>query len=323
MPPPYPTIAFGVDTFVAVGASSTVLASVDGSVWTSGWSYAYGNLASITYGGGLFVLIDSYDEIEVSSDGYNWYYENYISGSASSITYGNGLYVAVGTDSSDSSTCAIWTSTDGSAWTEMNTAATYSDLEAITYGNDTFVAVGGDATIVTSLDGIFWEVRTVADDYNNLTGVAFGNGVFVAVGNYGVLTSPDAVTWSAVSSGYDYDLQAVAFGNGTFVAIGQDGEIETSTSGAAWTPQTLSVPYYFDYNLTGITFGNGTFVAVGTAKNEDTGATVIVTLTSPNGISWSVSNPGSPQLSGVAFTNGAFVAVGNSGTILTSTNGQA
>ena len=64
--------------------------------------------------------------------------------------------------------------------------------------------------------------------------------------------------------------------------------------------------------LNGIVYGNGTFVAVG-----DYGTT----LTSPDGVSWTVRTSGTSNLLyGVAYGNGTFVAVGG-GTILTSPDG--
>src|SRR5262245_40805787 len=175
-----------------------------------------------------------------------------------------------------------------------------------------------------SLDN--WHLRSPpASSTGNLAAVTYGSGLFVAVGPADsplqrelILTSPDALTWTARSSGNTNPLTAVAHGNGTFVALGtlhsggflpDSAMIVTSSDGTNWANSAL-----FPSNTLGaVTYGNGVFVTVGDR----------VILASSNGVSWSSQNlPGQPvYLRYVVFGNGLFVAEDGNGYTVTSPDG--
>jgi len=92
-------------------------------------------------------------------------------------------------------------------------------------------------------------------------------------------------------------LSSPLFGQ-SFVSVGNSGTILTSSDGISWTKRTSGKGEY----LKGVTYGNGLFVTDG--KTERTSGTWV-------------------YLRGVTSGNGLFVTVGESGTILTSPDGNS
>jgi len=183
---------------------------------------------------------------------------------------------------------------------------------------------GGSATPPTpagdSLEA--WHWRNPLPQGNQLNGVAYGRGLFVAVSSGStIITSPDGVHWTAVTTGAIQGLNAITYGNGLFVAVGgyetpshsYSGTVATSADGINWTVRNdLAISNYS--RLFGVAFGNGIFVAVGELGTI---------FTSPDGITWSAgTSVTSENLTAVTFGNGVFVAVGFRGTILTSVDGK-
>ena len=115
--------------------------------------------------------------------------------------------------------------------------------------------------------------------------ITYGNNLFVVVGGATgtlhfppfrfIMTSPDGVTWTIISSYTEAldPLYGVTYGNNIFVAVGYGGAIVISPDGATWTPQTSGTVS----PLNAVAFGNGTYVAVG----KD--GTILI---SSNGIEW-------------------------------------
>jgi photosystem II stability/assembly factor-like uncharacterized protein len=56
-------ISYGNGSFVAVGASGTILTSPDGTTWTSRSSGTLNELRGICYGNGAFVAVGDYGTI--------------------------------------------------------------------------------------------------------------------------------------------------------------------------------------------------------------------------------------------------------------------
>jgi hypothetical protein len=137
--------------------------------------------------------------------------------------------------------------------------------------------------------------------------VLYGNGIYLAVFVYPVrfFTSPDAVTWTAVT-GPDFGRSdslrpALAFGNGVFVCTGDSGKIFTSDDGSVWTHRSSSVTA----NLHDVQFLQGAFYSVGDGA---------VLLHSVNGIDWDQLSTGVGTSTAV-YTN---ITHGNDYFVLTS-----
>lgn len=125
-----------------------------------------------------------------------------------------------------------------------------------------------------------------------------------------IMTSPDAVTWTARSTPLSTTLGGTCIaskGSGIFSAIGLANDnttwiAATSTDhGVTWTSKTISQPFssYAD-----LIFANGLFVAL----RDDIGGGVVVT--SPDGATWTDSaSLISLGLAGVAFGAGLYVIV--------------
>ncbi len=289
------------------------------------------DLRAVAYGNNTFVAVGCPGPILTSPDGVTWTIRPTATDHClSGVTYGNNMFVAVGRDNAEGYD-VILTSHDGIKWTRRPTGNRHI-LNGITYGNGTFVAVGeennglghvGPGVIMTSPDGVTWTIRSDGVAHG-LRGVTFGNGAFVAVGLfYSIFTSHDGVIWTSRSSGLSgsSEFHDIAYGNATFVAI-SDSAIMTSADGIIWTksPGTNLV------TLRGVTYGNNGFVAVG---DQITAAArrVIMTMTSTDGVTWTSQTLGDADavglyisLSAITYGNGIFVAVGP-GTILTSPDG--
>lgn len=155
---------------------------------------------------------------------------------------------------------------------------------------------------------------------SDLRGLVWGT-TLVAVGAGGVMySSPDGVTWTAITSPVTSNLNAAAylttgFSAGIYAAVGDGGAMLYSTDAITWTQRVSGTTQ----NLNGIGAGGGRFVAVGA------GGTII---SSTDGINWTAA-----ASSGTVTTNDLYavtsngsnlwIAVGNNGTLLTSTDGSA
>jgi hypothetical protein len=266
--------------------------------------------------------------------------------SLQSVAFGNGVYIAVG----DHGT--ILYSTDTVTWIPQ-VSGTTNRLYGVKYGSNGFVAVGVSApgvssTILNSTNGITW-TRQISPVTNQLSAVCFGSGRYVAAGSQGIiLTSTDAVNWTAINTGAPYnfngaDAGSVLIGSGgnhvenIFVVVGDSGTIMTSYDGLSWTVRSsgtffrlVAVSIYRVYGAMIVAVGDsGTIVSSpdGTANNlcavaNDTlgwfGAAGQggVFLTAPNGTGWAPhSSGGTNDLNGLVYANGNFLAAGSLGAI--------
>jgi hypothetical protein len=237
-------VAYGNNTFVAVGGSGTIFTSSDETIydatgtssvpsdWTSRTTPTSQTLNEVTYGNSIFVVVGGAGTIITSTDGISWTSRTSPhSNSINDLTYENSTFVAVG------STGNIITSSDGISWTSR-TSNTSQELFGVAYGNSTFVVVGNSGTVLTSSDGTTWTSRTSATSANWEGGVTYGNSLFVAVGAGGKMqTSSDGITWTERTSQIPTGavIYAVTYGNNIFVALGSGGNGSTSSNGTSWT----------------------------------------------------------------------------------------
>lgn len=234
--------------------------------------------------------------------------------------YANGLFVLQGYTPSPASSNIVYTSTDGTTWTNVSTTTT-GQRQDIIYGNSLFVSCTSNNQILTSTDGTTWTIKTspIANASLVLYSIAYGNGTYVIVGSSNTIySSTDANTWtSRGTSNLNVVYYSIDYGNGVFVATGRDVVsnvnvllIRTSTNGITWTN---TMPTFANTYGPGnaITYGNGVFVI---SSNQY--------LTSTNGTTWT-TNPDiyRTALSGnLTYGNGVFLAVGGTGTIEYSTD---
>lgn len=328
-------IAFGNDTFVAVGSEATgqwldltdgtILTSPDGNNWTDRHRQEGGRIWSVTFGKGRFVAAGSGGRIYTSINGFDW--TEVLSPTTASIRQvrflpfnGVGEFAAVGVHG------VIMTSADGLDWKLRSGFASDAegihDLTAITYLPDRsrFLAVGGNGIVLDSPDGVEWEPRD-SGTAARLADVTEADGFIVAVGENGtILASSDGgESWSeksAPSSADEVDLADVAYGDGHWVAVGNNGEngyiFRASSSAGGW----VEVERYPGKKLNGVAYGDGKFIAGGGPWRET------FLLSSSDGSSW--QDLGQSDLGTsvweVEFTPDGFVALGDPH-VLISSNG--
>ena len=182
------------------------------------------------------------------------------------VTAGGPGLVAVGEDESDRG-AAVWTSTDGVAWTQVpydEAVFGSSRMESVAAAGPGLVAVGSDSSggdpdgaVWTSADGLSW-IRVPPDEavfggpgWEEMYGVAAAGLGVIAVGHEGsgddwnavVWTSADGLTWTRARSDggdfggwYDQGMYGVAAGGPGVVAVGYaDGQgIYAETNAAVW-----------------------------------------------------------------------------------------
>ena len=198
------------------------------------------------------------------------------------IAYGNSKYVAVGVNGS------IIVSTDTVIWTPVF-GGTSNTLNSICFGNGLFVAVGANGTIIYSSDGFVWN-KSLTSIFLELTSVTYAGGTitsFIATSTTGnIIISPDAATWSSVTSGTSEGLYGIGYDSNFIVAVGNAGTIVTSANGTSWTLQTYTQSY------------------------TSNGSTVTATL------------PTSYNLKSANWVYDRWVVTGEYSTVLTSTDGM-
>ena len=334
-------VAYGNNTYVAVGDYGTILTSPDGVKWTVQNSRTTMQINGVVYGNGMFVAVgtngswyEALGFVLTSPDGVTWTQQNCNDAPAlNAVTYGNGTFVAVGSSLIESPyiySSTILSSHDGVAWTvasELPKAPRDQDplLTGVAYGNGTFVAVGVylesfpsfKSIAATSPDGVSW--TTVTGLSNVGSGVAFGNGIFVAPAGNRVLISSDGLSWMTWLLDSDRLSGGISYGNGVFTATGRPvGTMYASSDGVQWTEQDSRL----NIELLGVAYGKNGFVAVGRSG---------AISASPDGATWSPMSSGQIfglQFVNVAYLNDQFFAVGyaysdvvKGGTVFTSPDG--
>ena len=289
-------VAFGNNTFLAIGYDGLFTRSTDNGVsWTGGQMSAgmRHNFYGIAYG-------------FINNTHHRW------------VVAGAGGHMAYSDDA-------------GNNWSPIAPGAAGSQFTArindVIFGGGRFVAVGDGGNIATSADGIIW-VPATTPVTTNIYGVTYGDGLFVAVGAGGrILTSPNGSTWTDSTNPLIGNINGIGFGNGRFVAGASDGRLAWSANGTTWTAiaagpsgSTLSS----DHVVRRIAFGSGTFVAVSGIPVVGHGTIAW----SQDGLNWRNVPHGEANnvvgttmpvwLFGIAYGNGTFVSVGNSGRIARS-----
>lgn len=334
-------VAGGSAGFVAVGNTSEVFYSANGSTWTSQQLTAPGSVfvgaslqnSIVTYANGAYLVgsfryassqsADSF--IFRSTDGNYWTTNvlgNVFTGpfgfNYNFFTSGNGLVIAAG---KANVAPFLQFSTDDTNWSTTNNLPSNS-LQGYsgTYGNGTFVIVSPQSVgftmppIFTSTDGFTWTNQQhpptpTTGPTNTFLSITATNGIYVVAASNSIARSADGLTYTNVIGAPA--LSAVLKTGSGFIGVGSGGNIFTSGDGLSWTQRNSGTLN----NLRSITAGNGLLVAVGDAGTIQTSSTGTIWTTRSSGTSL--------NLYGVAYSNGLFVAVGYLGTVLTSSDGIA
>ncbi|MEW6305943.1 MAG: hypothetical protein AB1705_20905 [Verrucomicrobiota bacterium] len=130
-------------------------------------------------------------------------------------------------------------------------------LEGVAASTTTIVAVGDNCAIYTSSDGAAWSRENPPTGSTNwLRGVAFGGSIFVAVGERGFIATANTTgkTWTKRTSGVSTHLNRVAYINGKFWVVGDSGVLLCGNgTGTTWTPITSLSTTNHLYTVAGVT----------------------------------------------------------------------
>lgn len=150
----------------------------------------------------------------------------------------------------------------------------------------------------------------------NLNGVDFIDGKYIAVGNKGlILASEDGKTWGKIGLKFDKNFHDISFGNKNIVVVG-DGATVFSYNNEMneWIKEKILDSrggFFKSDDFYGVTYAKGNFFLVG-----DDG----ITASSTN---WKINPIGiEEKLIDIDLFNSKYFVVGESGTILSSQNGQ-
>ncbi|MCC5839090.1 MAG: hypothetical protein JJT96_03115 [Opitutales bacterium] len=352
------SVVYGGGRFVAVGDSG-VVAHADSAMpntWTEG-SLAAGatpDLHGAAFGNGRFVAIGSGANVYISDDlGATW--SPVLVGALPSsnlrgVAHGNGRFVVVGEGG------LVLTSENGLSWTPRFTPID-ADLTDVLHGPHGFVAVGAGGTIIKSEFGATWQKQIAGSGISaaeiDLEAITYADGIYVAVGSgRSILTSLDAVAWTAQEVLTRNRFFAVAGGGGVFIVAGDFGSILSSSSPLPSDLDRWSLrrPGETGPNLNDVLFANGVYVIGGangglwtsldgenwTPRNSNTsnditgiaygnGRWVAVAgrdrLVSTDGLNWNATQTWSHNMLRVKFANGVFVTVGEESEIYSSPDG--
>lgn len=212
-------VAYGNNTWVAVGAERRIYFSTDGIVWSyTGNVFPSGHYADhVIFANNLFVTSGFYG-IYTSPDGITWtqrFARTIDAENIRAIAYDGTTYAALGyaTIGGAGTTKTLrLTSTDGVTWTKgTDFISALRGVDLLTYGNGTWLLIGSTAFVAQRL-------------------------VYTA-------SSPTG-TWTAQSTGASsLFFSSAAYGDGKFVLGASNGTIWVSTNGSSWTvPSTFVDP---------------------------------------------------------------------------------
>lgn len=249
----YNSVAYGNGHWVAINGSGDVSVSTDGVSWVDGGTQLHDNYFNdIVYGNGKFVAIGDSSSAVSTDNGATWTFDsNGVDNYYYHVAYGNGTFVAAEGDNCGGNAAY---STDGTNWTEVDTAS----------------------------DNVCWQ------------DVAFGNGKFVMVNDNSIdVSSDNGATWTRVHDNSDLGnqgIRAVDFGNGKWIALGykygSGNPIEfTSTDGTNWT-ETQNVPVLEDGHFRTLLYTNGMWIA---GENTSNIGDLSTAVSVDGGVTWTGS----------------------------------
>lgn len=249
-------VIYANGTYVAVGTDGTgesykagfISTSTDAVTWTlrphtlTGPT-SPGGLMDVTYFAGRFVVCGWQGIVAYSANGASW----------TQVTAPNAYDLPFFWLAHNGSTLMmgchfqyIYSSTTGTSWTQRWNLGS-GQMNAAVVNNGLYVVVGQGGTIYTSTSPTSsWTQRT-SNTTASLWGLTYGNGRYIAVGDRTVVTSTDAINWTATADavGASGSISAVASDGTRFLLGGASGTPTASTgerlfaSGAfAYNPNT-------------------------------------------------------------------------------------
>lgn len=254
-----PTLGLWIHCGAGVG---NMYSSPDAITWTQRTAVNE-DMYDGAWGGGKFVVVGGNtgatptSRIQTSPDGVTW--TNQAPGGAPSGPFGRVIwtgtsYLVVG------GAAATRRSLDGVTWNVVDAA---QGANLLASGNGIVVrdiAGAGNAIAVSKDDGLTWS--TVSVPLTNLWRDACWTGqLWIVVGPNGIITSPDAATWTAANVAPN--LNRIGWNGYRALAIGNAGAVWSSGDGVTWVDHSKGIGSAGNMNDVGA--GAGFWTAVGTA----------------------------------------------------------
>lgn len=234
---------YGGGIFVLLGLAGNIWTSPNGITWTQRTS-GFGTTAirGGTYGNGIHVVVGDSGKLAYSTDGgENWTFSTPFVVGNEDVAFGNGLFITVGSQYSGT---PIFTSTNGSSWTQRAGGTGGANLDSVAYGDGLWIAITS-GTQTRSIDGVTWTSgASPQGSYIN-----YINGYWIAQGaGTAQISSNGASTFTSRSTGA-YNVKNGAYheesGKMIFSSV-------TSATGAAST--TITDAGIIDVEFTPISY---------------------------------------------------------------------
>lgn len=226
------SISYGNSTYVAVGQAGTVIYSADGTAWTTETISSF-DIMAVAYQNSKFIATGQNAKTWYSTDGMDWtrsLVDAYVS---SVVDAGNVSYFLT-------SWGDIYNDATGKATYLLNIAndQTFTDMY-LDVANGFFVAVTQSGKIYNSSNGSTFNLVSSGNAalYGIYQDSTSGSPKWLVCGANGtLLTSPDATTWTAQTTGTTETLYDVTmFSTTTYVVVGSNGTLMTSPNAVSWT----------------------------------------------------------------------------------------
>jgi hypothetical protein len=270
-------VAYGNNTWVAVGEGGKIAYSTNGTSWTAVTDAIRGvptTFSSVAFGNNMFIVVGNGIDFFSTDNGKTWErLEGIPTNPDQAIAYSGNRWVAVGRGRTAYST-------DGTNWITVDAANVFdtSFINGLAFGNNRWVTGGGRSMAYSTNNGESW---TPVQNANNpffsgggaVSGIAYGGNRFVAVANGSrIAFSSDGASWTEVArSNIPLEPIGITFGKDRFVTVGVDGKIAYSADGTSWTAVPNSTLWNYTNSsgaqrtatIRAIAYANGRFVAVG------------------------------------------------------------
>jgi hypothetical protein len=203
--------------------------------------------------GDKFVAVgEGTNQIAYSTNGESWIGvgNNYFTNRGLSVNY-NGEIIVAGGNGNNTTTFAIWSSTDGINWIPR-TQILLTQINGIAF-NNTWLLVGtGTNTAIRSTD--LNSYTAVTNSFTTTGNSVFSNNVyFVAVGNGNIKYSLDGVSFTDIASGgFSTSGSAVTWSGKSWVAVGDNNVVSIDI-----IPENLAPTTWFNTTNISMTTING------------------------------------------------------------------